>query len=175
MSELDKFIDGLGRTIDKARQAQLRFAVCKSVDRDERTMTAEGVSDGVDYIDVRLGFGYADIKPAAGSVCLIGILEGREALAFLINAETVELVAVSSGKIEFNGGENGGLVKSEAVAEKIAALEKEINGLKNILSSWTPVPQDGGAALKAAVTAWAGQAVSPVSKKNDFENSKITH
>lgn len=175
MNEPDKFVDGLNRTINKSRQAQLRFARCLFVDWEKRTMTAIGVSDDVNYEGVQLGFGYIDIKPAKDSICLIGILEGREALSFLINADQVELVEVKSGKIEINGGENGGLVRSAAVAGKVSALENELNALKNILSAWTPVPQDGAATLKAAVATWAAAPIIPVSSKPDFENNKATH
>lgn len=175
MREIDKFVENLGRKIGESRQAQLRFAVCTSVDWTAKTMRATGVADDTDYVDVQLGFGYIDIKPAVGSVCLIGISEGKEALTFLINAEEAELVEIKAGKTVFNGGDNGGLVKSEPVAQKISDLEKEFNKLKNIFSSWITVPQDGGASLKTAIASWASQTIAPIAKKEDFESDKITH
>jgi hypothetical protein len=95
MNEIDRFVDTLTRKVDGIRQAQLRFAVCKTVDWGDKTMSAVGVSDDVPYEGVQLGFGFADIKPAAGSVCLIGVLEGKEALTFLINAECVERMEIT--------------------------------------------------------------------------------
>ncbi|MDR1729947.1 MAG: hypothetical protein LBR52_04725 [Prevotellaceae bacterium] len=81
----------------------------------------------------------------------------------------------AANTITFNSGENGGLVLSEKVADKISALETEINNLKNVFSSWVTVPNDGGAALKLAVTTWASGTISPLSEKTFFENTKITH
>jgi len=105
MSELDKLKENLLRLTGGAKQAQLRFATCKSVNWQEKTMTAVGVSDDVDYEGVQLGFGYVDVKPAKDSICLIGILEGKEALTFLINAENVELVEIkASDTIIINEG-----------------------------------------------------------------------
>jgi hypothetical protein len=40
-----------------------------------------------------------------------------------------------------------------AVAEKV---DQAINDLKSVFSGWVPVPNDGGAALKTAITTWAG-------------------
>ena len=39
-----------------------------------------------------------------------------------------------------------------AVASKV---DQQLNDLKGILSGWTPVPNDGGLALKTAITSWA--------------------
>ena len=171
MSELDKFADIFGRRLEGTKQAQLRFVVCKSVNWNDKTMTATGVSDDVPYEGVQLGFGFVDIKPKEDAVCLIGILEGKEALTFLINAEDVELVEVKSDNIEINGGKFGGLVKSEVVADKISALEKKVNQLITILSGIT-VPSEG--LTFAPIFAGVLQ-LSPLSQKDDFENKKITH
>jgi len=107
MNELDKFADIFRRRLDGIKQSQLRFAVCKSVDWGEKTMTADGVSDDVPYKGVQLGFGYVDVKPKVGSVCLIGILEGKEALTFLINAEAVEQVEINIGKLKIEASPEG--------------------------------------------------------------------
>jgi hypothetical protein len=48
---------------------------------------------------------------------------------------------------------------SPAAAKLLALAEKvdqELNDLKSVFSGWSPVPNDGGAALKVAVTTWAG-------------------
>jgi hypothetical protein len=173
MSEIDKFSGNISRLIAGSRQAQLRFAVCKSVNWDEKTMTALGVSDEVPYEDVQLGFGYVDIKPKAETMCLIGILEGKEALTFLINAEDVERAEVKADKIVFNEGTTG-LAKSDKVTEKINALERDLNSLKTVFKSWVTVPQDGGAALKTAVAGWMGQSLVET-KQTDIEDTKIVH
>ena len=52
----------------------------------------------------------------------------------------------------FNGGDLGGLINVADLTDRLNTIEKDINNLKSVMSSWVPVSQDGGAALKSAVT-----------------------
>ena len=90
-----------------------------------------------------------------------------ESVYVLLHAEELEL-------IEWNGGGNEGLVKVSVATEKLNALEKDVNNLKQLFSTWVPVAQDGGAALKTAVTSWANSRLVE-SNKNELQNSKIKH
>lgn len=74
----------------------------------------------------------------------------------------------------FNGGDLGGLINIEDLTSKLNNIEREINNLKTVFSSWAPVPQDGGAALKASVSSWAGKQLA-LSKRGDYEDKKIKH
>lgn len=177
MDAIGKLVENLKRGNDGARQAQIRFVECVSVDWDNKTMDAKGNGDGVEYLDVILGFGYSDIKPVIGSLCLIGIIDGQEVVTFLINAEEVELVETKAEKIVFNGGKNAGLVKVKELTEKVNVLEKDLNLVKAIFAAWVPpVPPaiDNGAALKTAIATWAGQQIK-VTQQTDIEDKVITH
>ncbi|MEG1581345.1 MAG: hypothetical protein RR386_08820 [Bacteroidaceae bacterium] len=82
---------------------------------------------------------------------------------------------ISKDGLVFNGGKLGGILKIEDVVKKINALEKEMNALKNVFStSWVPVPQDGGAALKIAATSWAVNMLKET-QKSELEDDKIKH
>lgn len=74
----------------------------------------------------------------------------------------------------FNGGDLGGLINIEDLTSKLNNIEREINNLKTVFSSWAPAPQDGGAALKASVSSWAGKQLT-LSKRGDYEDKKIKH
>ncbi len=174
MDAIGKLVENLKRGNDGARQAQIRFVECVSVDWDNKTMDAKGTGDGVEYLDVILGFGYSDIKPVIGSLCLIGIIDGQEVVTFLINAEEVELVETKAEKIVFNGGKNAGLVKVKELTEKVNVLEKDLNLVKAIFAAWVPVPMDGGASLKSVIAQWAGQQIK-VTQQTDIEDKIITH
>lgn len=76
--------------------------------------------------------------------------------------------------IEFNGGTNDGLVNVRGLLDKINALERELNELKNLLAGWQPIPQDGGSALKVSVTAWATRQIQPT-QKAELEDPKVKH
>lgn len=80
----------------------------------------------------------------------------------------------STGKIIINEGDNFGLVKVKENTEKLNNLEKDINTLKTAFASWVPVPQDGGAALKAGTTKWAAQQLIET-RQSDIEDKDVTH
>lgn len=178
MSEVDRFRSLIDRKVNGSRQAQLRFVKCKSVqwdDRGHRTMTAVGLTDDTDYLEVMLGFGYTDIKPKQGSVCLIGVVEGQEALTFLINAEEVELVAVKADKIEYNDKANdSGLAIVPELRRQLDTMTKRIDGIISAIKGGIPVAQDGGTALQKSIVA----ALDTITDKEDFsdiENKQIKH
>ena len=73
----------------------------------------------------------------------------------------------------FNGGSLNGMVKIDANVTKLSNIEKDLNNLKTIFSTtWVPVPNDGGAALKTAAATWAGQTFTPTVRA-DLENTLI--
>lgn len=174
MSEIEKLAKSIKGQADGARQAQIRFVECVSVDWYNKTMTAKGTGDDVEYLDVTLGYGFMDVKPKKGAVCLIGIIEGQEVVSFLIDAEEVELMEARADTIVFNGGKNEGIPISPELTKRLNAVEKDLNMVKQIFATWSPMPNDGGAALKTAIATWSGQRIT-VTKQSDIEDPKIKH
>lgn len=84
-------------------------------------------------------------------------------------------IEITEDLIQFDGGENGGVPIAENVAEKIKRIEEDVNNLKDLITSWTPVPNDGGAALKAVLANWFAQKLLPVTSSADLENEKVKH
>lgn len=84
-------------------------------------------------------------------------------------------IEITEDSIQFDGGENGGVPIAENVAEKIKRIEEDVNNLKDLITSWTPVPNDGGAALKAVLANWFAQKLLPVTSSADLENDKVKH
>ncbi len=125
------------------------------------------------------------IQPKEGTNVLVGqigndinslvILAIDEVQKVTIKMPGLELIADENG-LELNGGGNGGLVISASVADDINDLKTDLNNLKTIFATpaWTPVPNDGGAALKAATAVWAGSTLAPT-VATDLENNEITH
>ena len=140
------------------------------------------IADRIVINDVRLNAsadGNADnilIKPKVGSMVLMADLSGGELRSLVvISFSALESMTVKfEGEVVINGGENEGLVKVVELAEKLNAIENDINNLKSIFSSWVPVVYDGGASLKAAAASWALQSLQTTSKE-DIENPKIKH
>lgn len=77
-------------------------------------------------------------------------------------------------EVVFLGGENKGMVKVTELVDKLNTLESDINDLKTAFSSWITVPNDGGAALKAAAASWYSSPLTPT-QISDLENDKVQH
>jgi hypothetical protein len=122
------------------------------------------------------------ITPAANSFVLVSRIGGSDELymAMVSIIETVKLsidditIAIDNSKVEFNGGRNGGMVISKNTADRLNKIEDDINTLKQDFTAWTPVPNDGGAALKAATASWSDQQLQDT-QASDLEDSKVTH
>lgn len=154
------------------RQPQLRWCEAQSINKEDKEMQALGEMDNLEYYGVKLGMNGHTIYPKVGSRCLVAIVEGQETDAFLLYAEEVELIATNATDIVFNMGELGGLVKVEALTQQLNAIEDDINELKRILSSWSPIQNDGGMALKSILSGYTRKKVAKTTKKQ-LENQHI--
>lgn len=107
------------------------------------------------------------VTPKVGSAVTVGSLSGDLAQLVVLQVDHIETIVI-------NGGKLGGLINIEQLTEKLNTIEDDINSLKNVMSSWTPVAQDGGAALKASVSTWADQALTK-SQRGDYEDETVKH
>jgi len=165
MTTDEQLRDAFERRINGAKQAQLRWVTVDKVDKENKAMDVTGVIDHLEYYNVQLGMGALYIYPKPGTTCLVGIIEGQETDAFLISAEEVD-------EIVLNGGTLGGLVKVGELTDRLNLIEKDINSLKQKLSSWTPVKNDGGSALKAVLSSYTSESLKETQVK-DIENERV--
>ena len=107
------------------------------------------------------------VTPKVGSAVTLGSLSGDLSQLVVLQVDHIETIVI-------NGGKLGGLINIEQLTAKLNAIEDDINSLKTAMSGWTPVAQDGGAALKASVSTWSGQPLSK-SKRGDYEDEKVKH
>lgn len=115
------------------------------------------------------------ITPKVGGQVTVADLSGGELRQLaVVHWGEVEKISLTADSIELNGGDNGGLVKIEALTDKINNIEKDINKLKQAFTTWVPVPQDGGSSLKSGVASWAAQQLVQT-QVSDLEDDKITH
>lgn len=174
----------LGDIVGKTNSGLILFtAQVVSVQGDTCTV----MIDGLDLPDVRLTPTTTPrdetliLKPAIDSFVLVGSLSGDLNNLCVLASDTLAGVELTIGNISLlidkegvvlNGGKLGGLVKLNDVTNKINVLENQLNQLKNILKSWTPAPNDGGAALKGAISGWAGRPIE-LTKSSELENLKV--
>lgn len=140
-----------------------------SVNESEKTCEVE-IINGATIEDVRLQQVASDtgllIVPEIESVVILGFTD-----------RTTAYIAMFSqiSEVVYQNGENGGLIKINAQVEKLNDFSDKYNDLVERLLNWVPVPNDGGAALKTALTT-----PTPIQKNNDFnssdfENDKFKH
>lgn len=174
----------LGDMLGRGHNSSVLFtAQVVSVQGDTCTINI----DGLELSDVRLTPTTTErddtllLTPSTGSYVLVGSLSGDLGNLCVLSMDTLDSLEFTIGDIGvfvdkegivLNGGSLGGLVKLGEVTKKINALENQLNQLKNIIKAWTPAPNDGGMALKAAISAWASNPIA-VTNRTELENLKV--
>lgn len=161
------------------------WATVKSVDEDKMTAVCKDMVTELEYYDVVLSLGSIIAVPSVNTTVLIGLTSGKGEASFIVWAEKIKTYLISlengfkmqfndDGTMTINGDGCGGILISKNTADKLNNLEKDVNNLKNVFTAWTPVAQDGGAALKTQVMTWESQQLTET-KPKDLENDKIKH
>lgn len=155
--------------LNNNKQAQIKLALCKNVNWDERTMTAVGINDNLEYYDVWLGLGAISVKPKVNTECLIGIVEGQDNVSFLIDASEVE-------EIIYNGGELGGLCNVPELRKQLKKLTARVDGIVDAIKQGVPSAgaPDSGLALKTSIVGFLN-AIIDKEDFNDIEDINIKH
>lgn len=180
--ELDNMVNLLTQQSKKAVPLQNTWVTCKSVDWSKKTMVCTSLTDGLDYYDVLLGIGAEYRKPKQKTKCLIGSIANKEAASFLIYAEEIEEYLIEDstgfkfnlkdGKLTINGDQFSGIVKAPELKTQVDKNTEILKQIQTVFNSWSPISQDGGAALKALVTAFTSL---PLADLSNIENENIKH
>lgn len=183
MSQIARLIGQLSGTTTPV----LKACIVTAVDRTSRSIDCEPLDESAPILGCSLqgdqegeeGF---LLLPKVGSYVIVGLVDGQDTGAVLLT-DTLEALELKIGDktlhftsegIVFNGGDLGGLIKVEELTTKLNTIERDINSLKQAISTWTPIPSDGGAALKAAITSWAGKQLQQ-SRRGDYEDPNVKH
>lgn len=144
------------------------YCTVKSVDDTEKTCVASPVNGDPDILDVRLignnGNGIF-LKPAVDSIVAVVMVD--EFVGFVALYSQLESITIGDGS--FNG-----LIKIDNLVTRLNTIESDINDIKTAFTNWTPVANDGGAALKTAASSWSGSQLTET-VKGDIENPNVTH
>lgn len=167
-AELDMFGQLFKQHLNDNMIATLRWVTCTAVDWDNKNMTATD-SDDLEYFDVLLGVGTMTVKPVLNTDCLIAIVEGDNATAFLLYADEAEL-------IQFNTGENGGLTITPKLVEELEKNNVILQALLDVINSNPPVVEPGNNAASALQAAFkTAVAAKELGDFTHIEDTKITH
>lgn len=162
-AKIRKRLHEMARELGPAPTMLAKVAFVNLIDR---TCTLIDDQTSLPYNDVRL----RPVQDATKSITIIPKLN-TWALAVRIE-DTDEWMVIAVGEadkilidcdeIVFNGGLNGGLVNWPDLKAEMEKTKELVDGLKSVLTGWTPVPNDGGAALKAYATAQLATKVTGV-------------
>ena len=151
---------------------QLFPAIVKSdVNEQDLTVDVEPI-EGAPINDVRL-------KAAIDGVT-DGMVEfpkkGSSVLIALIGNEDIDCVVIKCSEVDkvvLFGGQNGGLINIKTLIEELNKTNQAVQTLIDLYSNWTPVPNDGGTALKTI----AGTSLATVvlGDYTNMEDIKVTH
>ena len=189
MSEKSKILDTLTEFVKrKAITNDPLVCTVTNIDTVEYTCYCEPVDDYADIQQVKVAIqndklGFV-IVPKLNSLVVVSFLSDESGyIDAVTEIDKVIIMIDSSNKLEvsssgfiFNGGTLDGLVKINSNVTKLNNIENKVNAiLTAITTTWTPVANDGGAALKALFASLASTTLAPLTTtvKADLENTKI--
>lgn len=131
------------------------------------TCTCRPVNGEADIEGVRLQAEGANgilMTPTVGSAVIVHMINDAEAYVTMFSALDA---------VKYFDGSFGGLTKTQELKTQLDKNNEVLTAIMNTLTSWSPVANDGGAALKTAITAaLSGKTVGDFA---NIENTKITH
>jgi hypothetical protein len=141
--------------------------LCTVTAVDGSTCSVTTLDTEIDLYGVRLQAAASNgilLKPKVGSIVVI---------TPITDFEFVVVMFSDIDEITLLDGSFGGLTKTQELKTQLDKTNQVVQALVNSLTTWTPVANDGGAALKAfATSALAGKVVGDYT---DIENTLINH
>lgn len=154
---------------------------------DDDTVDVTPVT-GPDLFDVRLKASIDEgedgivITPALESSVLVAIIGNDPDTATVVKWSEIDKIRgkigdttfeISTNGVVINGGNNGGLINIQTLIEELAKTNDVVTTIVDSLTGWTPVANDGGAALKTHF----GGAISgkEVGDFSNMEDEKVKH
>jgi hypothetical protein len=113
------------------------------------------------------------IYPKVGSFVTVSILQNMETECYVSQYSEIEKIVLNTDVIVINNGDNGGLVNWPSVKAELDKTNQVVNALVQSLTGFTPVPNDGGNALKIYATSQLSG--KQVGDYNDKEDTKFKH
>lgn len=171
---MSSFVQNLVEYINARKMVAARIG--EVTDVDTATMTCTVAVEGEDdYEEVRLTTDEYDAGtvgmlpvPQVGSAVTMIILEGMDGQAMIVQADKVSELVI-------RGGSLGGLVKIDALVDRLTAIEGSVKDILQAIQSAPVAPSDGGAAFKSGLVSALSASDPGTTLKSDLENQQVTH
>jgi hypothetical protein len=168
--------------------ATIQVGTVTAVDGDTCTVLPQG--GGAEVANVRLRPVLDEqttglqVVPAVNSLVLWCWLDTQQQDAAVLAVATPEsatfetaaftLALSNAGVLSLNGGSKGGVPVAADIATRLNNIETKLNQLITVFNTWAPIPSDGGAALKTALTAWVASTLT-LTNAAQLENPDVKH
>lgn len=148
-----------------------------NIDETARTCELESIEGDANRAGIRLqsvedGTTGFVIIPKEDSFITVTFTDKRT--GFVSLTSEIEKILIDTDLVQYNGGDNGGLINISDLVTQMNKAQNDLNSLKTAISAWIPVPNDGGAALKVALGAFFGTQLVLTTREN-MEDENITH
>lgn len=148
-----------------------------NIDEEARTCDLEPIEDeapraGINLQSAQGGTTGMVVIPKEDSFIVVSFFDSTT--GFVSLTSEVEKILIDTDLVEYNGGDNGGLVNIEDLVTEMNKAQNDLNSLKTAISGWIPVANDGGAALKVALGSFFGTQLVLTTRKA-MEDENVTH
>jgi len=140
-----------------------------SVDVITKTCKCTPIGDYAEVFDVKIIADVARdgfiIYPKANTAVVVDFMDdGSPYVSMVSGVDEIHLAGVNYG----------GLAKTDDVKTRLNNLENKVNALITAFNAWVVVPNDGGAALKTALTSWVSSSLS-LTTQGMISSTKVFH
>ena len=177
MPELKEVVDELLGNALKQEKIYSIIGTVSNVDEAKRICDVTPLGDEAKRFAVRL---QSAISKKVGIVLIpkdksdVIISFTNRTQAFVSLTSDLDKILIDTDLVQFNGGDNDGLVKIGDLITKLNNIENDLNTIKAAFSAWVTVPNDGGAALKAITATWFADTFVPTLQV-ELEDKNVTH
>jgi len=154
-----------------------------NVDETKRTCNLEPLEDDAIRTGVRLQSVISETQgfvliPKEGSFIAVTFFDKSK--GFVSLTSELEKIIIDTDLVQFNGGNNGGLINIEGLVDRMNEIETKLNGFVDDFNSHihittatvgaTPTP-----GILASPSPSSTNKVVPETQRSDFEDNKIKH
>jgi hypothetical protein len=172
MSLDSEIVKGLDKLALKHIHNPSLVCTVSAVSLADLTCTCTPLNGDADLLDVRLMSQSANgflILPSVDSIVIVSSIDNRTYYVSMFS---------EVDEIQLNGDTYDGLVKVGDLVTKLNTIENKLNALITAIgTTWIPISNDGGAALKALIgtlTATTLSQITPTVQAN-IENITVKH
>ncbi len=149
-----------------------------SVDKDKDTCVVQAEdAPEIEGVKLRSIIGNITTKlivyPKVSSYVTVSVLHNMPNELYVSQVSEVDEIATNCEQVTYNGGEHGGIVNWPDLKTQLDKTNEVVNAIVESLTTWVPIANDGGTALKTkAIAELAGKTTGVYT---DLEDTKIKH